>query len=465
MFDRELEDSQLCCAQCLAHLVVLVAARASPNVAPPHMRLTINRYDFSMAATLTDLQNSFRAPFKVRSFRFQWPADLAASLAFEMEILVLGWYVLVESGSVMMLVLFGALQFFGSVLSPMFGVAGDRLGYRRLFLITRGIYLALAILVMVLAFLGLLTPLIVIAVAAFVGMIRPSDNMMRYAVVGQTVPAEQLTGALGISRMTADSARIAGALAGVGTVAQFGMAAAYVVIALLYLCSFLFSTGVAGKESDAAPQAERSAFGELMAAFKYVWTRPALLGALSLAFLVNFFAFPFTLGLLPYIAKNVFEVGQAGLGALSASFAFGAFLGSLVLGLNRFSLGTGRAMLVTAGLWFGCLLIFSFLTDLAMGMFVLVCTGFVQSLSMTPLAAVMLRGTEAAFRGRVMGMRMLAIWGLPAGLLTAGPLIEWLGYAGVAWLYTISGIFLTFCIAWRWRVVLWDKTSPSNQHS
>jgi MFS family permease len=186
---------------------------------------------------------------------------------------------------------------------------------------------------------------------------------------------------------------------------------------------------------------------------------------MSLAFLVNFIAFPFTLGLLPNIAKNVFEVGQAGLGALSASFAFGALLGSLVLGLNRFSLGTGRAMLVTAVLWFVCLLIFSFLTDLAMGMFVLVCTGFVQSLSMTPLAAVMLRGTEAAFRGRVMGMRMLAIWGLPAGLLAAGPLIDWLGYLGVAWLYTISGIFLTFCIAWRWRVALWDKTSPSNQHS
>lgn len=465
MFGREVEDPLLCCAQCFAHLAVLVAARAAADVAPPHLRLGINRYDFSMAATLTDFKNSFRAPFKVRSFRFQWLADLAASLAFEMEILVLGWYVLVESGSVMMLVLYGALQFFGSVLSPMFGVAGDRLGYRCLFLITRGVYLALAILVMVLAFLGLLTPLIVIAVAALIGMIRPSDNMMRYAIVGQTMPAEQLTGALGISRMTSDSARIAGALAGVGTVAQFGMGVAYVVISLLYLCSFLFSAGVAGKDSDAAPQAARSAVGELMAAFEYVWTRPALLGAMSLAFLVNFLAFPFTLGLLPYIAKNVFEVGQAGLGALSASFAFGALLGSLVLGLNRFSLGTGRAMLVTAVLWFGCLLIFSFLTDLAIGMFVLVCTGFVQSLSMTPLAAVMLRGTDAAFRGRVMGMRMLAIWGLPAGLLAAGPLIDWLGYLGVAWLYTISGIFLTFCIAWRWRVALWDKTAPSNQHS
>ena len=465
MFHRELKAPLLCHARCLAHLAALLAARASVDVALPHIRAEINRYDFLMAATLTDLQNSFRAPFKVRSFRFQWPADLAASLAFEMEILVLGWYVLVESGSVMMLVLYGALQFFGSVLSPMFGVAGDRLGYRRLFLITRGIYAALAIFVMTFAFLGLLTPLLVIAVAALIGMIRPSDNMMRYAIVGQTMPPEQLTAALGISRMTSDSARIAGALAGVGTVAQFGMAVAYVVISLLYLCSFLFSAGVAGKERDAAPQAARSAFRELMAAFEYVWTRPALLGAMSLAFLVNFFAFPFTLGLLPYIAKNVFEVGQAGLGALSASFAFGALLGSLVLGLNRFSLGTGRAMLVTAGLWFGCLLVFSFLTDLGLGMFVLVCTGFVQSLSMTPLAAVMLRATEPAFRGRVMGMRMLAIWGLPAGLLSAGPLIDWLGYAGVAWLYTISGLVLTACIAWRWRLALWDKAAPSNQHS
>ena len=31
------------------------------------------------------------APFTVRSFRFQWPADLATSWAFDMEFLILGW--------------------------------------------------------------------------------------------------------------------------------------------------------------------------------------------------------------------------------------------------------------------------------------------------------------------------------------------------------------------------------------
>jgi len=62
-------------------------------------------------------------------------------------------------------------------------------------------------------------------------------------------------------------------------------------------------------------------------------------------------------------------------------------------------------------------------------------------------------------------MRMLAIWGLPAGLLSAGPLIDWLGYQGVVWAYTSLGITFTFFIGWRWRGALWDKVALSNQHS
>jgi hypothetical protein len=44
------------------------------------------------------------APFQIRSFRFQWPADLLASWAFEMEGVILGWFVLVSTGSVLALV-------------------------------------------------------------------------------------------------------------------------------------------------------------------------------------------------------------------------------------------------------------------------------------------------------------------------------------------------------------------------
>src|SRR6478735_10007718 len=86
--------------------------------------------------------------FRNRSFRLQWPADLLTSCAFEMETLMLGWYVLVETGSVLLLTLFGALQFAGTLVAPLFGLMGDRIGHRNLLCIMRTAYATLAILLM-----------------------------------------------------------------------------------------------------------------------------------------------------------------------------------------------------------------------------------------------------------------------------------------------------------------------------
>ena len=68
------------------------------------------------------------APFRVRSFRFQWPSNLATSWAFEMETLILGWYILVETQSVFLLAVSASLPFTGTLLAPFFGVMADRLG-------------------------------------------------------------------------------------------------------------------------------------------------------------------------------------------------------------------------------------------------------------------------------------------------------------------------------------------------
>lgn len=418
-----------------------------------------------MSGSFSSMMTSARAPFKVRSFRNQWTADLATSWALEMELIVLGWYVLVESGSVLLLVVFGALHYTGALISPFLGIAGDRVGYRVLFVVTRGLYALSAMTIVALAFFGSLTPLSVIVIATVVGMIRPSDLMMRYALIGQTQPSDQLTSALGISRMTSDSARVAGALAGAGIFAQFGMVPVYVCITLLYFISFYFSTRVAGQPAQVIVQTARpSPFTDLQHAFSYVWGKPVLLGSMSIAFLVNFLAFPFSLGLLPYIARTVYEVDQSGLGVLSASFAFGALLGSLVLGLNRFSLGTGRALLVATGIWFGLLLLFGITTHFALGVALLMCAGFVQSICLVPIAAVMLRATEPQYRGRIMGMRILAIWGLPAGLLLSGPLIDVLGFVWTTALYACLGIAATVAIALKWRSALWCQSAPANQH-
>jgi MFS family permease len=406
----------------------------------------------------------WRDPFRVRSFRFQWPADLTTSWAFEMETIVLGWFILVESGSVMMLVVFGSLQYLGSLVSPMFGVAGDRLGYRRMLVLSRALYALLAAAFMLLAWLQALTPMIVLIMAALAGLVRPSDMMMRNALIAQTLPPRHLLGTLGISRITSDSARIAGALAGAGVVAWLGMTWAYALITALYTLSFVLSRGVLGGPAQTAVRdAPRvSPVRDLQLAFGYVWTRPVLMAAMALAFLVNLLAFPFSLGLLPYVAKNIYLTDQTGLGWLGASFAFGGLVGSVVLSSHRFAFRAAQTMVLAGAVWFAVDVLFAFSTHLGVGMALLCLAGLAQSLSMTPLAAVMLRATEPAYRGRVMGMRMLAIWGLPLGLLLSGPLIDRWGYVATASMYSALGLLLTGAMAVYWRAHIWDRKAPAN---
>src|SRR5205809_7493516 len=89
------------------------------------------------------------APFRIRSFRFQWPADLLTSWAFEMETLILSRYVMVNTGSVLWLTAFGSLQYIGTLAAPLFGVLGDRLGSRAMLCAMRACYATLAALMMV----------------------------------------------------------------------------------------------------------------------------------------------------------------------------------------------------------------------------------------------------------------------------------------------------------------------------
>ena len=401
------------------------------------------------------------SPFAVRSFRFQWPADLATSWAFEMEALILGWYVLSATGSVQQLVIVAALGWLGSLFSPFFGVAGDRIGHRTLLCVTRGFYALLAAVLTTLTLTDALQPWHVFAIAALAGLLRPSDMVMRHSLVGQTMPHGILLRAVAVSRTTSDTARVAGALAGAGGVALVGMGPAYVVVTAMYVAAFLLSLGVASAPPKSATPAAHPV-ADLKDAFSYVWHKPDLLGAFTMAFLVNLLAYPFVLGLLPYVAKEVYAIGQVGLGWLAAAFWVGALAGSLLVGAGRFPMRAARTMLWSGALWFAATLLFGQTTTLALGLVLLFLAGFVQSFCLTPLAAVMLRSAGEAMRGRVMGVRMLAIWGLPLGLLAAGPLIARFGYAATTLAYTGVGLIATLAIAWRWRDALWHRSAAAN---
>ena len=410
-------------------------------------------------------QSSALAPFRVRSFRFQWPADLTTSWAFEMETLILGWYVLVETQSVFMLTVFASLQYLGTLIAPLLGVASDRVGHRTILASMRATYAVLASILMTLALTGVLVPVHVFCIAPLMGLIRPSDMGMRAALVGDTVPAMHFLQAMSIERTTSDSARIAGALTGAGIVAAFGMGPAFVAITALYLTSFCLTlqVGLRGRrEPHGGASAALSPFAELKDAARYVWARPVLLGTLSIAFLVNFCAYPLVQSLLPYVAKDIYHTDQIGLGYLVAGFASGALVGSIILSRRAGMISPARMMIIGCSLWYVMIAVFAQMTTPVMGIAALFLAGLAQSLGMVSMGTLILRNTEARYRGRIMGLRMMAIYGVPLGLLLSGPLISHLGYPLTASLYSALGIGCIVLVALRWREHLWRRDAPAN---
>ena len=410
------------------------------------------------------------APFRVRSYRFQWPADLLTSWAFEMETLILGWYVLVETNSVVMLTLFGALLYGGTLIAPIVGVWSDRLGHRNMLSGMRAIYALVAATLMTLAFTGTLRPGVVLVCAALTGLVRPSDMGLRGALIADTMPPASLTAAMGIARTTSDTARIFGALTGAGLFAAIGIGPSYVAITAFYLLGAVLTWNTvapssASAEAAAAKQAENkpSPWHELREGIVLVWNTPRLLAIVWYALLFNFAVFPLTNGLMPYAARDIFHTDQTGLGYLIASVACGAFVGSIGMTRSGMKMELARIMIVAAVIWHILVLIFAQMTTLWAGIVMLMLCGFAQSLTMVCHTVILLSASSPSYRGRIMGVRMLAIYSLPVGLLVAGGLIGWIGFRATASLYATVGLVFTILIAIRWRASLWQARTLPNE--
>jgi predicted MFS family arabinose efflux permease len=400
------------------------------------------------------------AVFSVRSYRFQWPADLLISCAIEMEVPILGWFILVKTNSVVMLAVFGSLHYIGTLLSPLLGVAGDRLGCRNLLFLLRAFFTFLAVLILALGMIDWLDPILALIIAGLGGLFRPSDGMVRNTLIAQSVPENLLMSAVGISRITQDIARILGALTGTGLVTYAGFPKAYEVIVLLYILGTFLTLGALQVKSYSTP---RSPLQDMWHGLTYVWNVPALLSAFWIAFLFNLTAYPFTLGLLPYVAKNIYNIDQTGLGLLVASFSCGGLLGSISLSIWGHLIQAGRIMIIGCAVWYFFLLLFGQSDTLLIGLILLCCAGYAQNICSVPMFVIMLKISEEAYRGRVMGIRMLAIYGLPMGLIIAGAMIDHIGFSLTNLIFVLTGLILLASISLIWRKDLLDTAAIANQ--
>jgi predicted MFS family arabinose efflux permease len=244
------------------------------------------------------------------------------------------------------------------------------------------------------------------------------------------------------------------------------MGPAYVAVCGFYAVSLALTFGVAGGGSrkPGAAAARGSPLRDLRDGLAYIRSTPSLRAVMYLAFLVNLTAFPLTGALLAHVAKDIYHLDQRGLGWLVASFATGALTGSMTLSVLSTAVAPARVMLVWGALWFVVTIGFAHAGGPVLGCALLLLAGLAQNLCMVPMAVTLLRVVPSAVRGCVMGVRMLAVYGYPVGLLAAGPLVERFGFAATAAAYCTVGLMFLLVIAVRWRDELWRVDSAANTY-
>ena len=77
--------------------------------------------------------------------------------------------------------------------------------------------------------------------------------------------------------------------------------------------------------------------------------------------------------------------------------------------------------------------------------------GLCVSGSMIPMAVALMGASKPPYRGRVMGVRMLAVYGQPLWLVAAGALFEQFGIVPTMLIFGLGGLIPVTMLAAAWR--------------
>mgnify|MGYP002831099795 FL=1 len=357
---------------------------------------------------------------------------------------------MVATDSPFLVGLLGALRFSGTITAPVIGVIADRVN-RKVMLISLRIGTVLtAMVLLILAVSGLIQPWHVFIVAGFSGLLRPADNVLRQSLIADTVPRALLMNASGFARTTQDSARIVGALLGATLLSRLGLGWALTAVSLFYAFSVFFGLGIRSVRSSPHIKKHMNPLADMKQGAKYIMDSSALQPIMFLAFLVNATAFPFTNGLLPVVARDVYGHDENGLAVMIATFAGGALIGSLLMAaVVKFS-HPERFMMLAMIIWHLLLILFAQTQSNTWGLPLLALIGVSVSFCMITMSVVLLTFTKFEMRGRVMGVRMLAVYALPMGMVLGGWLIEQYGVSVTITGYAVAGLVAIALSLFKW---------------
>lgn len=384
----------------------------------------------------------------VRDFRRLLLSTVSLGSGQQMELLALGWYVLQETNSPVLVGLIGAMRWWGMLLAPFGGVLADRVSRRNLLVAVQGVYLAAAMAITALALADRLAIWLLFVAVSLGGLGRALDQTARQTMIGDLVDRPRLTGAVALMQAAMNGSAVLAPAVGGALFHRYGIAGCYVAISTLGMLAVAASAAIRPRP-PAMGARDDSPIRSLVEGLAYVRHTPVVAALLLIAAIANLCGFPITFAMLPSFARDVLGQDERGFGLLLSAAGLGALAGNLLLGWLARAPARGLGVLVTMLAWMGVIALFGLSRWFPLSLALLVAFGIFQAVCLALIGALLLTLPPEALRGRVMGVRVFAIATLPLGATGGGWLIAAVGAPLTALLYAAAGTLLTGAVALR----------------
>ena len=379
-------------------------------------------------------------------FRKLWLSDSLTSMSDQIEMLVMSWVIITKTESGLILGIYTAIRFFSTIFAPFIGGIIDNFNKKNSLLTSRSYMLLHSLIFLFVSYLEQLSTYRIIFITFFYGLARTSDRISRESLTQLLVPKKNLRNASGILRSTMDFSKIIGPIIGAWVYSRYGITETYILIALLYFISIIIILPV---KIDGINKKSTNIITEIKIGILYLRESKILISVIIAAGLANLILFTLPQAYLPFIIKDIIKGNASDLAMFNAFLAIGALAGSLLLSIKNLSNNPGKLIFMSLFLWHCIMLTTSIVKSKLFLSIILFMYGVAGSISMISMAVLILSIAQKDMIGRVIGIRQLAIFTLPIGLIISGYLIDIVGILISLQVVTILGLLLTLILTYK----------------
>lgn len=374
-----------------------------------------------------------------RPFLAFWFARVFTASGFQMITVAIGWQMYALTGNVLDLGLVGLIEFLPKILFILLtGHVADRFDRRKVAALCQGAQGLIALGLLLGSSAGSISREMIFVIAFLLGTARAFEMPTTQALLPNIVPPGLFPAAVAASASAMQAATIVAPALG-GLLYALGTHWVYGPALLLYGGALSLMLSLPARQ---LPLKQKVSLESLLAGFRFIRSRPAVFGAVSMDMLAVLLSG--ATALLPVFAKDILLTGPWGLGLLRSAPAVGALLMSLWLARFPIERRVGPVMFTSVAIFGVATIGFGLSTSLWFSLAALVVLGAADMISMVIRGAFVQLQTPDEMRGRVGAVNGLFIGASnQLGDFRAGVSAAWFGTVPAVLIGGVGAILVT----------------------